>query len=434
MSIVEQPILQDFQIFLDYISTGKGIELTKTKQVPRTVDLLKLNELVHFKAPHVNNKSQIRLFSLLNAFFHISKVSELTQIRKEKGKFHWFINPEKVAQLQTFSAEEQYFFLLESFWCYIDWDAAYDIRAFWDKEFYQNLSKLAVGEWITVEGREIKRKGKLRPPMEIPVVEVFAAFGLLELVWDETLDKRPSKYSFPYKLAAITALGKVMLPIIIDQRPLYRWGNRDPYYDPVIRARAAKVRKEQEAIYKSYGVDLSNNPFYPSAEEEEDGEGDENFMAAFLAAMPDLEVKKSWYPIKTPYVDGQFTVRVALDKKLYRDLLLHATMTLEDLHLAIQKVYEFDNDHLYAFYVNENQTFGSTLGYDNLPAAAIQLGELGLHEGKQFIYLFDFGDDWRFLITVLKINHEGKALKKFKLVESVGDTPQQYPDYEEEDW
>ncbi|MEN0047208.1 MAG: hypothetical protein AAF806_09135 [Bacteroidota bacterium] len=204
MSIAEQPILQDFQIFLDYIGTEKGIELTKTKRVLRNADLSKLNEKLHYKTPFVTSRNQQAVFSTINTFFYIAKVSELAKIKKEKNKFFLLPNASKVKQFkQLFSKAEQYFFLLESFWCYVDWETAYDIRGGFDKEFYTKLSKKKIGKWISIGEFELKREGKIYSPDETSIAEIFAAFGLFELVWDDTLEKRPFNYVFPYKLAAI---------------------------------------------------------------------------------------------------------------------------------------------------------------------------------------------------------------------------------------
>lgn len=64
-----------------------------------------------------------------------------------------------------------------------------------------------------------------------------------------------------------------------------------------------------------------------------------------------------------------------------------------------------------------------------LPAHIFRLGELGLHVGKEFLYLFDFGAGWEFTLLVLEIEPGAAMGKKFKLLRSVGKAPRQYEDW-----
>ncbi|MFV0338254.1 MAG: hypothetical protein ACK5LK_08450 [Chthoniobacterales bacterium] len=48
------------------------------------------------------------------------------------------------------------------------------------------------------------------------------------------------------------------------------------------------------------------------------------------------------------------------------------------------------------------------------------------------IFLFDYGDDWMFLVTCTK-EEETRAFRKPKVLSKKGQAPEQYPDYEEDD-
>ncbi len=401
--IENQPILKDFHTFLQYIEGQKGVEVTNTKQVPKTVSLLEINEQIHFKAPFVTNKSKLQRFSLLNTFFYIAKTSELIYTRKQKSKFLLLVDAEKVNQFRTYNTDEQYFFLLESFWCYIDWETAYDNRSFWDRQFYDSLLKQEVGQWVTVADRNLKRKGKLQRPVYTIIAEVFAAFGFFELVWDTNLEERPDRYTFPYASVALTALGKNVLPILMDERPTYQWQGLNGHVDEEISSRLKAFYKDYEPPFGAFNPVLSAGNEEINEEEQQEGE---EFIDAFIAKIPTLSVEKSWYPIQRSRLNGQFTLRVALSGKLYRDVVVPSQMTLEDLHDIIQDIFAFDNDHLFAFYMDssrsESQIYSDPRAYDGygLPASIIELGELGWYEGKKFTYLFDFGASWEFSVTV----------------------------------
>lgn len=52
-------------------------------------------------------------------------------------------------------------------------------------------------------------------------------------------------------------------------------------------------------------------------------------------------------------------------------------------------------------------------------------------KGKKLLYLFDYGDEWRFIVECKKIE-EGDSGKYPRVLESKGEAPEQYPDYDED--
>jgi hypothetical protein len=53
-------------------------------------------------------------------------------------------------------------------------------------------------------------------------------------------------------------------------------------------------------------------------------------------------------------------------------------------------------------------------------------------EGQKFMYLFDFGDEWIFEITVEKIFPDENEPEFPSIILSKGEAPTQYEPYEEE--
>ena len=109
--------------------------------------------------------------------------------------------------------------------------------------------------------------------------------------------------------------------------------------------------------------------------------------------------------------------------------------TLGDLHAMIQKAFQFDDDHLYAFYVGHGslrRTYmsGRAQDWDDGPSAEeTRLGSLKLKKSQKFSYLFDFGDSWWFEIKVLKLLEE--RVEQPEIIRSEKAAPKQYPDWEE---
>ncbi|MCB0064564.1 MAG: hypothetical protein KDE19_20715 [Caldilineaceae bacterium] len=63
------------------------------------------------------------------------------------------------------------------------------------------------------------------------------------------------------------------------------------------------------------------------------------------------------------------------------------------------------------------------------------LESLNLQKGKKFLYLFDYGDEWRFNVKVDAINKDADPNLTYpRIVESVGEAPEQYPDWGDDEW
>jgi hypothetical protein len=110
--------------------------------------------------------------------------------------------------------------------------------------------------------------------------------------------------------------------------------------------------------------------------------------------------------------------------------------TLEDLHFALQDILNFDNDHMYEFYVSRTERSRDPIRYDdeNELVYSVTLEDLyPLEKNKKLFYLFDYGDNWLFKITKSrkKAQEPVQGIKYPRLVEEVGIKPEQYPSWEE---
>jgi hypothetical protein len=55
--------------------------------------------------------------------------------------------------------------------------------------------------------------------------------------------------------------------------------------------------------------------------------------------------------------------------------------------------------------------------------------------GKEFLYLFDYGDEWRFKVRVHAVDEDADpAIEYPRIVELVGQAPPQYAEWDDEDW
>ena len=115
---------------------------------------------------------------------------------------------------------------------------------------------------------------------------------------------------------------------------------------------------------------------------------------------------------------------------------IDSSSTLEDLHFIIQDAVEFDNDHLYEFYVSRTERSYKRVRYDdeNEGIYDITLDDLfPLEKNNKLFYLFDYGDHWLFrILKSRKKPHEPEKGKTYPhIVKQVGNKPEQYPDWED---
>ncbi|MDI7260227.1 MAG: hypothetical protein QME90_09935 [Thermodesulfobacteriota bacterium] len=140
-----------------------------------------------------------------------------------------------------------------------------------------------------------------------------------------------------------------------------------------------------------------------------------------------------------------YTLTIELESGMYFDspwkrvIEISEETDLFDLHLYIQKIIGFDNDHLFEFFVGKSRrkrerVFGDKgeFGFeDDREELDTKLNEIYPIEGSKLYYYFDFGDSWMFKIKKgKKKKYIEKGVDYPRVIESEGKNPEQYPDYE----
>lgn len=147
----------------------------------------------------------------------------------------------------------------------------------------------------------------------------------------------------------------------------------------------------------------------------------------------------------------QFRVSIIGIPKLYRIIEASENCTFDDFHEAIFQAFDRYDYHLYSFFITLKDTKNMRSIYDapeithpqnvedimgfgkrKKSTATTRIGDVDLNENDVFHYLFDFGDDWWHRIRVQNINEAKSKKKKIMLIKSVGESPPQYPDYDDD--
>ena len=123
--------------------------------------------------------------------------------------------------------------------------------------------------------------------------------------------------------------------------------------------------------------------------------------------------------------------------KVWRDIELAEDQTLEDLHLQIQQAFGWYDDHLYSFFMSgtawdQNTEISCPWCESRTHTHQVQIAQLGLTEGRKFLYLFDYGDNHEFDVTVRQIDSQAPKGEYPKIVGRRGKAPEQYPDFDDE--
>jgi len=124
----------------------------------------------------------------------------------------------------------------------------------------------------------------------------------------------------------------------------------------------------------------------------------------------------------------------------YRHIQIDIGDTLYSLHRAIIRSFDFDDDHMHAFFMS-NRAWDRESAFvcpqDDLDYALGHTDEVALSDfrfgkGSKFLYIFDFGDEWRFQIKVLRAVPESTDWPI--VLKSVGEIKQYgYDGYDEDD-
>ena len=120
----------------------------------------------------------------------------------------------------------------------------------------------------------------------------------------------------------------------------------------------------------------------------------------------------------------------------YRMIEIDSESDLEVLHLAIQDSIDFDNDHMYEFFIADSIRSSKKQRFDdeNEGLWNYSVGELfPLPKHKKLFYLFDYGDSWYFRITKPRKNPTQKESggEYPRVIKQVGKNPEQYPVYDD---
>jgi len=133
---------------------------------------------------------------------------------------------------------------------------------------------------------------------------------------------------------------------------------------------------------------------------------------------------------------GAHTFKVSLGK-IWRRIVAPTDANLEQLADAILHAYQFNHEHLYEFELRDTRGRSLSVAGPHIREAEhfadeMRVGDVPLSIGDSMVFHYDFGDDWRFNVTLESIDESdtGKT-KTLKVTAESGTAPTQY---DQGDW
>ena len=123
-----------------------------------------------------------------------------------------------------------------------------------------------------------------------------------------------------------------------------------------------------------------------------------------------------------------FKTKLKHDKRTYRIIEMKGNQTLHDLHSAIFNAFDFEEMHLYSFFMSgkswDNESEYCLPNPEMRSAKSsknAKVQDLELKPKQKFLYLFDYGDEWEFEIEFLENSKIEKNIKYPKIIKKMED-------------
>ena len=345
---VAERLAEDYIQFLNYMSNNIVKLTARTLRLGKK-DCFEINSLFHC-APEIwqgAGRTQ-EYYVEIDYFFYFSIYYGIIRPFKKGGSFSVEMTGKKEQFLKMSSTQRYGIMLTYMFGEYL-WSESSCCT-------YDFSHALIQDKFMPVDYSQITDMRKFKY-LYLTFPRLFSAFGLLEIKWVDTLEKDDKNGMQHIRL---TNLGS----------DIFRF----------IRIRDLLSVGDEERT-----VSLLNK---------------------FTALGSTVDDVKAFMQPETTSGNVTYILKVELGSCM-RKIRIGGRATLEELHEAIQRAVDFDNDHMYCFTIGFGRTKKSYYHpyCEDEPYLAneVYLQEILLYEKMKFEYLFDFGDCWRFEITVEKI-------------------------------
>jgi hypothetical protein len=429
--ISEQDIsltVHDFESMCLHISANK-LTLTPKGSLGKIASF-DLNSQMANPVPNAKNTYLMQKYPSITMYLTIALRSGLLEALPGAGQNAVLATTSSFAAFQQMSIYSKYLFVFLAWMRYIDADALYGgaIGLRWfdpdliDFTFVQIAKTPAPG--IIYRKKDTFRYDSEEEPLQylmgrcVLFIQHLRDLGLVRYNEDDLEQNTPS-------WTVIKKLQIAELGVIISDACYAR-----PFF--LINSSGIEYNFWEDLDLGDYEDDIKQNP-----------PGTPSFLKPFADCFPENEIdvdfiNKLLFPQpRQEASDLVYTFRVSLGRNCYRDIICGGDDTFHDFHRTIQVAFNFDDDHLYSFFLSGkawSQPRINSPYHDEPPFACdVLISDAGLREKQKILYLFDYGDCWRFDVKLLSVSKSSDIPENPRIVKSVGEAPEQYPSYDD-DW
>jgi Plasmid pRiA4b ORF-3-like protein len=138
-------------------------------------------------------------------------------------------------------------------------------------------------------------------------------------------------------------------------------------------------------------------------------------------------------------------LRASLKPRLYRDVEIEGSKSLFYLAGGITAAFDFDFDHAFGFYSDLKNPYSRAgeryelfadiedIESDAGSVERTKAGSVFGTVGKKMLFLFDYGDEWRFQLEVIGLGEKVPKTRYPRIVSTVGKAPPQYPSFDDDE-
>ncbi|MBC8344159.1 MAG: plasmid pRiA4b ORF-3 family protein [Bacteroidetes bacterium] len=386
--------ISDFDRFNNFIESVKPHLSAKRGEIGKK-DSFRLNQTLYYKKDVSKPNYTQYQYPVIDLMFALALAGGLYVKANEKGKAV-LVKTSANESFKSLNIYEKYVFLLQTYWTKYEFDIKYSGFLSIDF-FYRFLTELAdskKSQWV-VKDNNFNTFVHYSKDSAFFCHLNFFGFGEYKLYDDKEAFFKDSVKDF-----IVNEFGIYASRFLVTDA-LMTWNNM--FLDYLISQMKKKIKPQKD-----------KGPF-----------------EIFKRLFPEGEVNNT--VVKDEFDrSGVYTFKVSLYSDLWRKINISHKHYLSDLHKAIQEAFDFDNDHLYAFYIGGKRKTGkaiycSYVEEEGKTADEINIADLRLFRGQKIFYLFDFGDEWWFDIKLLKIDKESPLPAQPVIVGSEGESLDQYP-------
>lgn len=429
-------ILDDFEVFCQFVE-NKKLKLGKNTDELGKKDCFALNVLLSRPRVKDGPKYLQGAYPTIDLLLYLSLAANLLVPVAGKNSAATVLSPSPtLEQYRALNPFTKYMLLFRTYWTLVDYCRLYDDALHFHSNAFRHLAPALEILQRSSAGAKIRAAFRCADnPRTSPIYGLFMEMGpmvhhLRDFGFWEYEETEIPQYSAPKSgvcvgSVTLTPLGIAMIRACL-QRPF------ELYHERLDEDLAFACCNDIDLALKRLGQPKAGfmkklKPFGKA------------FEPIFPAGAVDYEavekVLKAGQEIGPEHKGNVYIFKVMLNSKVWRRFKLSSLHTMHELNLAIQDAFNFDDDHLYAFFMDgkawSNKAIWDPRAEDHPCADTAVIDRLKLVEGQRILYIYDYGDEIRLDVRVEEILQEEASPLRPMLIEKKGEPPEPYFEWDE---